>query len=69
MVANKAKKSRTAAARDADQFVGEVLVAVEKLKELQKELEKVVPLKITLPFIPFYVSSCFIVGSCFVISL
>ncbi|KAL0343889.1 UNVERIFIED_CONTAM: NAP1-related protein 2 [Sesamum angustifolium] len=42
MVSNRAKKSRTAAAEDDDQFErDDMLLAIEKLQEAQEELEKV----------------------------
>lgn len=41
---SRAKKSRTAGAEDFDQFQhDDVLLAIEKLQELQDELEKVMP--------------------------
>ncbi|KAL0332066.1 UNVERIFIED_CONTAM: NAP1-related protein 2 [Sesamum calycinum] len=42
MVSNRAKKSRTAAAEDDDQFErDDMLLAIEKLQEAQEELEKI----------------------------
>lgn len=50
MVTDKGKKSKVAVEEETDHIDGELVISIERLQEVQDELEKVLSLLFTIPF-------------------